>query len=174
MIRSELIRPAFVLAALLVAVMVAPLRAQESGIFALLPENAVSSHSISLGGKPLKYRAEAGTLPLRDGKGTITAKIFYVAYSLTSTEAPRPVTFVFNGGPGAASSYLHLGGLGPMVLTLSDTGEILPPPPRLIPNEDTWVEFTDLVFVDPVGTGYSRATNPDEERTFWGVEQDAA
>src|SRR6185369_17333605 len=84
----------------------------------------------------------------------------------------RPITFVFNGGPGAAATYLHLGAIGPRILATSDTGDVLPPPPRLVDNPDTWLAWTDLVFVDPVGTGYSRAADPAKESDFWGVDQD--
>ena len=88
--------------------------------------------------------------------------------------AARPITFVFNGGPGAASAYLHLGALGPRVIATGADGEFLPPPQKLIDNPDSWLDMTDLVFVDPVGTGYSREAPGQEHRSFWGVNQDAS
>ena len=82
------------------------------------------------------------------------------------------MTFVFNGGPGAASAYLHLGAIGPRIVEATDNGELLGPPPRLVDNDASWLSFTDLVFVDPVGTGYSHAADGKKEADFWGVEQD--
>src|SRR3954469_9436152 len=97
-----LLRPAHVIAALLLAVGIGPASSDESGVLALLPAAVVSPHSISVEDHTLNYAAEAGTLPLRDEKGAINAKIFYVAYSVANTGIKRPITFVFNGGPGAA------------------------------------------------------------------------
>ena len=88
------------------------------------------------------------------------------------TTRKRPITFVFNGGPGAASAYLHLGAIGPKAVEVTAKGELLGPPPRLVANDASWLDFTDLVFVDPVGTGYSRASEGKDEGDFWGVEQD--
>ena len=87
-------------------------------------------------------------------------------------DAKRPITFVFNGGPGAASAYLHLGALGPKTIAVSAKGEVQGPPPRLVDNDSSWLDFTDLVFVDPVGTGYSRASAGKDERDFFSVEHD--
>ncbi|TGS82252.1 peptidase S10, partial [Mesorhizobium sp. M2D.F.Ca.ET.178.01.1.1] len=100
----------------------------------------------------LDYQAKAATLSLLSGKGDVTAEIFYVAYTLRPSEgeakaAPRPITFVFNGGPGAASAYLHLGALGPRVVMTGAAGEFLPSPQKLIDNPDSWLDMTDLVFV---------------------------
>lgn len=147
----------------------------ESGLLTLLPAPVDSEHSIALPGGTLSYKAEAGTLDLLGGDGEVTASIFYVAYDAkpANAEQPRPITFVFNGGPGAASAYLHLGGLGPRVLTTTDTGEFLEPPQHLMDNPDTWLDMTDLVFVDPVGTGYSRAAKGEKPERFWSVQNDA-
>jgi carboxypeptidase C (cathepsin A) len=136
-----------------------------------LPANTTTHHSIELGAKTLSYTAEAGSIPLSVG-GKPTAAIFYVAYAVEPLDPKRPVTFVFNGGPGAAAAYLHLGGLGPRAVEVNDKGEFRGPPPRLLDNPSTWLDMTDLVFVDPVGTGYSRANDPKDEEKFWGVEQD--
>jgi carboxypeptidase C (cathepsin A) len=149
-----------------------------AGALALLPaEPSTTRHELRLGGRSLDYRATAGTLPLRDGAGEVTAQVFHVAYALEEPEATdRPVTFLFNGGPGAASAFLMLGGVGPRMVAFSEAGGYLPPPSRLVDNPDTWLAFTDLVFVDPVGTGYSRAAQSGEEadRRFFGVRQDAS
>lgn len=150
---------------------------QESGLLALLPPPVRTEHSIALPDGPLSYDAEAGTLDLLGGDGKPTATIFYVAYDARPAKPSaqkRPITFVFNGGPGAASAYLHLGGLGPRVLATTDAGAFLEPPQRLLDNPDTWLGMTDLVFVDPVGTGYSRAAEGEKPERFWGVESDAS
>jgi carboxypeptidase C (cathepsin A) len=149
-----------------------------AGVLALLPaEPSTTRHELRLGGRSLAYRATAGTLPLRDSSGEVTAQVFHVAYALEEPGTPdRPVTFLFNGGPGAASAFLMLGGVGPRTVAFSEAGGYLPPPSRLVDNPDTWLAFTDLVFVDPVGTGYSRAAESGEEadRRFFGVRQDAS
>lgn len=146
----------------------------QGGLIGLLPKNAVTHHTIAIPGKTLSYVAEAGTLPLRDGKGETTAAVFFVSYTLDPPAPDRPITFVFNGGPGAASAYLHLGGIGPRSVEVKADGDFLPPPQRLVDNPQTWLDMTDLVFVDPVGTGYSRATDSTKDDQFWGVEQDAS
>ncbi|TPW25907.1 S10 family peptidase [Pararhizobium mangrovi] len=156
------------------------------GIFSLLPDTAKTEHSITVDGKTLAYTAEAGTLPLLAGDGSPTARIFYVAYRAedgSNTDGKgsdgqngggsRPITFVFNGGPGAASAYLQLGALGPRVLKTNEDGSFRAPPQELEDNPDTWLTMSDLVFVDPVGTGYSRAAPGQKESDFWGVRTDA-
>jgi len=136
-----------------------------------------TSHSIVVGGRRLDYRATAGWLPVSLDEGKSRARVFFVAYRLDAVEAAaRPLTFAFNGGPGAASLWLHLGLLGPRRLVFNDDGTAPPPPARLEPNPDTWLAFTDLVLVDPVGTGFSR-TEPDDTKTrreFYEVKKDIA
>lgn len=140
-----------------------------------LPADVVTSHTLKLAGGELAYTATAGALQLTNEKGDHTAEVFYVAYTKNGA-APehRPLTFAFNGGPGAGSAYLHVGALGPRIL---DYGAGREPPftsGRIIDNPDTWLDFTDLVFIDPVGTGYSRSSLPPDEtrKEFWGVKQD--
>ncbi|MEZ5875048.1 MAG: peptidase S10 [Hyphomicrobiales bacterium] len=137
-----------------------------------LRPTAITFHSIALDGQNVPYSAVAGSISLRDNRGETTAEIFYVSYAKDPEDTKRPVTFVFNGGPGAASAYLHLGAIGPKIVEANQNGELLGPPPRLIDNDASWLGFTDLVFVDPVGTGYSRAADGKDEDDFWGVEQD--
>ena len=147
-----------------------------AGILALLPEDSVTQHELAVGGERLAYTATAGTLALRDQRGERLAEVYYTAYTLEvsgdgAAAASRPVTFVFNGGPGAASTYLHLGLVGPRVV---EYGE--PPAAAtaaLQDNPDSWLAFTDLVLIDPVGTGWSRAADPDKAERFWGVGPDA-
>src|SRR6266404_2581175 len=92
------------------------------------------------------------------------AEIFSVSYVAKDAAAGRPVTFVFNGGPGASSAYLHVGAVGPQRVAFPPDGTLPPMPPRLVPNEESWLAFTDLVFVDPVGTGFSRVIEPDGKK----------
>ncbi len=143
------------------------------GILRLLPPDSVTEHSIDLasGGK-LSYTATAGTLPLYDQSGDRSAAVFYTAYVAKNADgAQRPVTFAFNGGPGAASAYLHLGLVGPKILQFGDRNDAATA--QLRDNPQTWVEFTDLVLIDPVGTGWSRAAKSDGGNAFFGVRQDA-
>ena len=148
---------------------------QGPGVLSLLPSDSVTEHSVSLaGGGKLDYTATAGTFSLFDQSGERSAAIFYTAYVAKSADpATRPVTFVFNGGPGAASAFLNLGVVGPRLAQFGDdnrNGAQV----RLVDNPDTWLAFTDLVLIDPVGTGWSRAAKPDGGEAFWGVQADAA
>jgi carboxypeptidase C (cathepsin A) len=143
------------------------------GLMALLPGDSVTQHTIDAGGRKLAYTATAGTLPVRDGQGETTASVFYTAYILNGAKpAERPITFVFNGGPGAGSAYLQLGLAGPYRLDFGTGTDGTHA--TLVENAETWLDFTDLVFIDPVGTGYSVPAKPDAApKQFWGVRQDA-
>ncbi|HET9904929.1 MAG TPA: carboxypeptidase [Xanthobacteraceae bacterium] len=141
-----------------------------SGVLSLLPPDSVTEHTTDLGDEKRAYTATAGTFPLYDQNGERSAAVFYTAYVARDARGPRPLTFVFNGGPGASSAYLHLGLAGPRVV---DFGKHAGGPPQLVDNPDTWLRFTDLVFVDPVGTGWSRAAKPDGAKAFWSVQADA-
>jgi carboxypeptidase C (cathepsin A) len=140
------------------------------------PREALSEtkHAITLRGARLEYTATAGTLPLKEEDGKVTANMFFVAYTKSGVDdlGRRPVTFAFNGGPGSSSVWLHLGVLGPRRVVLGDEGEPPAPPYRLTDNEDTLLDLTDLVFIDPVTTGYSRATDPQNAKKFHGVQED--
>jgi carboxypeptidase C (cathepsin A) len=140
-----------------------------------LPPDAVTAHTMTLAGQKIAYTARAGTLELSDEKGQKLAEVFYIAYTRDGEDkTKRPITFALNGGPGAAAAYLDMAALGPRILDFGG-GRALPPPhPKLIDNPDTWLDATDLVFIDPVGTGYSVATtNPqDAQKAFFGVNQD--
>lgn len=135
---------------------------------------SVTHHSVTVDGKPLKYTATTGYLLMRDEKGVAKANIFFVAYTRDTTVPPakRAVTFAFNGGPGSSSVWLHLGAIGPRKVLMGDDGEALPPPYQLVDNSDTWLSFTDLVFVDPVTTGYSREAAGEDPKQFHGLEED--
>jgi carboxypeptidase C (cathepsin A) len=142
-----------------------------------MPADVTTEQHVALPGRTLKYHVTAGSLPLKNAKGEHKADIFYIAYVLDAGKpaAERPITFAFNGGPGAASAYLHLGALGPKRLEFGNNGSSAPStPPKLVDNPDTWLDFTDLVFIDPVGTGYSSTLTGSEEdnKLYWGVSQD--
>ncbi len=138
------------------------------------PAPAVSSHSVSVGGKEIRYTATAGILPIVNDAGETEGRIFFVAYTVdrTAKEKRRPLLFLFNGGPGAASVWLHLGAAGPRRVRMLADGSMPPPPYTLVDNEYTWLDAADLVFVDPVGTGYSRAARPDLTNKFTSVHGD--
>jgi len=141
----------------------------------LYPDTVVTTeHTVEVDGETIRYTADTGYLPLRAEDGTVEAKMFYVAYRKEGSDrADRPVTFAFNGGPGSSSVWLHLGALGPRrVPVVSDSTDVLPPPYDLVDNEHTWLDFTDLVFIDPVTTGYSRSTEAVDEDRFHGFEGD--
>jgi carboxypeptidase C (cathepsin A) len=138
-----------------------------------LPGDVSTEHTIDLPGRTLRFTATAGSIPLKNGEGKVQAEVAYIAYVASGGDAARPVTFAFNGGPGSASAYLHLGAMGPWRLPLD--GLTPSTSPVLTPNGDTWLDFTDLVFIDPVGTGYSRliANKDDVKKQFWSIDGDA-
>ncbi len=142
------------------------------GVLRLLPTDAVSEHSIGTSKGKLAYTATAGTLAFYDPSGEQSAAVFYTAYVAKEAGANRPLTFVFNGGPGAASAFLHLGLVGPRILDLGPDGHDAARA-ELRDNPDTWLSFTDLVLVDPIGTGWSRAVKPDDAKHFWSIRSDA-
>jgi len=146
---------------------------QSAGVLRLLPPDSITEHTLDVGGRTLAYTATAGTLNLYGQSGERSAAVFYTSYALKgAAAASRPVTFAFNGGPGAASAFLHLGLVGPKILEFGpggrDGANI-----RLRDNPETWLAFTDLVMIDPVGTGWSRAAKSDDASNFWGVRSDA-
>jgi carboxypeptidase C (cathepsin A) len=134
----------------------------------------VTRHTLQIDGRPLKYTATAGYLPIHDDEGKIEANIFFIAYEKVDVadKTKRPVTFAFNGGPGAASIWLHLSAMGPKVVLFPQNGTAMPKRPELVTNDYTWLDFTDLVFIDPVGTGYSRAAEGVDAKKFFDVDGD--
>jgi carboxypeptidase C (cathepsin A) len=153
-----------------------PARAEQhetgKGVLRLLPADAVTEHTIDTPRGKLAYTATAGTLAFYDQSGDQSAAVFYTAYVAKDVGANRPLTFVFNGGPGAASAFLHLGLVGPRILDLGPDGRDAATA-TLRDNPDTWLNFTDLVLIDPVGTGWSRTIKPDDGKHFWGIRADA-
>jgi carboxypeptidase C (cathepsin A) len=135
----------------------------------------VTRHELRLaGGRVLRYSVTTGLMPLKSDAGEVEARIFFMAYTLDRTGGPetRPLMFSFNGGPGSSSVWLHLGALGPKRVKMRTDGAMPSPPYRLVDNEHTWLDDTDLVFIDPVGTGYSRPAKPELGKKFWGVQGD--
>jgi carboxypeptidase C (cathepsin A) len=134
----------------------------------------VTKHQITLDGKPLAYTATAGMMPIRNREGTTEAHIFYIAYTKDDPGplAARPLMFSFNGGPGSSSVWLHLGALGPKRIAIPDDATMPRPPFALEDNQGAWLDRTDLVFIDPVSTGFSRATKPDLNAKFHGLRGD--
>ncbi|AXV18365.1 carboxypeptidase (plasmid) [Neorhizobium sp. SOG26] len=147
-------------------------QSEASGIFSLIPADSTTEHVFKSPAGDVPYTATAGTLDLFGQDGKRTAKVFYTAYSAKNGGADRPLTFAFNGGPGAASAYLHLGLVGPKILGFGTSGDD-GTRPVLQDNPQSWLAFTDLVLIDPVGTGWSRAANDDAAKGFYGVRQDA-
>ncbi len=131
-------------------------------------------HVLEIGGRTLGYVAKAGTLVLREEDGKKKASVFYVAYTKDDVTDPstRPITFSFNGGPGSSSVWLHLGALGPRRVDMGPEGFGGPPPYRTLDNEHSWLDLTDLVFIDPVTTGYSRAAPGESDSPYHSVDGD--
>jgi carboxypeptidase C (cathepsin A) len=133
----------------------------------------VTHHQITVDGKALKYTATAGRLPIKRADGKIEAEMFYVAYTLDGENAAkRALTFAFNGGPGSASIWLHMGALGPRRVVLQADGFMPPAPYRMEDNPYTLLDKSDLVLIDAIGTGFSRAENAELMKKFWGVKGD--
>ena len=140
-----------------------------------LPPDSTTKQTLALPGRTLAFTATAGSIRLFNDKGEPQADIAFTAYQLDGADTrTRPVTLLFNGGPGAASAYLQLGNAGPWRLPITGDAAVSSASPDLQPNAETWLDFTDLVFIDPVGTGYSRfvATGEDVRKRFFSIEGD--
>jgi carboxypeptidase C (cathepsin A) len=137
-------------------------------------EQSVTQHSVVIGGKTINYNATAGTLILRNAKDEPTAAVGYIAYTQRDAGdlSRRPITFAYNGGPGSSSIWLHMGALGPRRIVTSDAGPTPPPPYRVVDNAYSILDKTDLVMIDPVGTGLSHAVGESKDKDFWGVDPD--
>jgi carboxypeptidase C (cathepsin A) len=134
----------------------------------------ITHHKITLAGKALAYTATTGFLPIKDDQGHVEAHMFYVAYTVDNSGPKRPLTFAFNGGPGSATIWLHMGCFGPKRVKMRPNGFMPPPPFEWEENQNTILDRTDIVFVDAIGTGYSRAVTPELGRKFWSVSGDIA
>ena len=154
----------------------APARAQAQASPSPSPEESpvVTKHEIRAGTRVLRYTATTGMMPIRNREGETEARMFFMAYTLDDggNRSRRPLTFAFNGGPGSASVWLHLGAIGPKRVRMNSDGTMPAPPYELVDNDLTWLTGSDLVFIDPVGTGYSRAARPDLAQRFFGLSGD--
>jgi carboxypeptidase C (cathepsin A) len=137
-------------------------------------ESSVTDHTIRVGGQEIAYQATAGTFILKDDKGDPTASLFYIAYTRKNAGdlSKRPLAFLYNGGPGSSSVWMHLGAFGPKRVATSDAQPTPPSPYRLNDNPYSLLDVADLVFLDPVGTGYSHAVGKSTDKDFWGIDQD--
>ena len=136
-------------------------------------ESSTTSHQVRIGGNTIRYKAVAGTTILKNDDGGPIANFGYTAYLKEGTEdlSKRPVMFAFNGGPGSSSIWLHMGVLGPVIVTTEDAA-FTGPPFKRVPNEFSIIDRTDLVMIDPVGTGYSKPVGDTDGKEFWGVDAD--
>jgi len=137
-------------------------------------ESSVTEHSIKIGGQTIPYKAIAGTILLKNEKDEPQAIIYSTSYIRSDVKdlSQRPISFIYNGGPGSASVWLHMGAFGPRRV-LTPNAESTPPAPyKLADNAGTLLDKTDMVFLDPVGTGFSHAVGKAQDKDFWGVDQD--
>ena len=167
--RKALFPFAFVLIAVLPAILVAQEgRPQSPPTPDPTPSLWESSHSIMVGGETVEYDAVVGSFILRDAEDKATAEFFYTAYFRTNVQNPseRPVLFAYNGGPGSASFWLHMGIMGPRRVVTPNVGQQAPPPYPLVDNDFTLLDNADIVMIDPVGTGFSRPAGEAEGTDF--------
>ncbi len=135
---------------------------------------SVSHGTVSIGGKAIHYTATAGNILLRNSDNKPIGSMFYVAYTRDGVhdESHRPVTFLYNGGPGSSSIWLHMGGIGPVRVDVANGGATAPAPYRVTANHQSLLGDTDLVFIDAMGTGYSHVVGKGTDKMFWGVDED--
>ncbi len=138
------------------------------------PRSSVTGHSVVIAGQTVEYEATAGYLIVNDADDKPAARFGYTAYVREGVTdvANRPITFAYNGGPGSSSIWLHMGVLGPRRVVVADAEFTLPPPYQLVDNEHSILDVSDLVMIDPVGTGYSKPVGEAKGKDFWGVDQD--
>jgi len=137
-------------------------------------ESSVTDHTIKIGSQTIPYKATASTTLIKDDKGEPTASIFTIAYTRSDVKdmSQRAIAFVYNGGPGSSAIWLHMGAFGPRRVLTTDAGPTPPAPFKLVDNADSLLDKTDLVFIDPVGTGFSKAVGKAKDKDFWGIDQD--
>lgn len=178
----------FLLLILIIAVVATPLQAQQrGGRSATAPEapqemapvpdeqSSVTEHTIVIDGETIPYTATAATMHLVNDDGEVTGNLYYTAYTRNDVgPSARPISFIYNGGPGSASVWLHMGAFGPKRVPVNDTGPTPPPPYDLVDNPGTLIDITDMVFIDPIGTGFSRVVGAGQGSDFWGIDEDAA
>ncbi|MDE3236544.1 MAG: peptidase S10 [Bacteroidota bacterium] len=135
---------------------------------------SVTKHQIKLNGQVINYTATAGYMPVKNENDSVKAKLFFVAYTKDGESDPskRPILFAYNGGPGSASLWLHMGALGPKRVVMNDDGSSTQPPYSYVDNEYSWLDKTDIVFIDPMLTGYTRPVGKNDKNEFTGYEND--
>lgn len=173
---------------LLIVTLVAPLQAQHQGgrgtVAPGVPgeaasvsdeQSSVTEHTIVLAGETIPYIATAATMHLVNDNGEPTGSLYYTAYTRSGVDTDRrPIAFIYNGGPGSASVWLHMGAFGPKRVPVNDSGPTPPPPYDLVDNLGSLIDVTDMVFVDPIGTGFSRVVGVGQGSDFWGIDEDAS
>src|SRR5438876_4423069 len=136
--------------------------------------SSVTDHTIRVGGQLVPYRATAATMLLKNDKDESIGALYYTAYTRTDAKdaSQRPLAFIYNGGPGSASAWLHMGALGPRRVVTADAAPTPPPPYQVVDNAWSVLDRTDLVMIDPVGTGLSKAVGDAKDKDFWGAHPD--
>lgn len=175
--------PSFPLALIMLVLLLAPssvLRAQDSKPSTeakpIPPEvESVTQHTIRVNGGAISYTATAATIHLKNADGDVTGSLYFTAYTIDGKDkSARPVSFIYNGGPGSASMWLHMGAFGPKRVLVNDPDPTPPPPYDVEDNPGTILDVTDLVFIDPIGTGFSRVVGGGKGSEYWGIDEDAA
>ena len=135
---------------------------------------SVTKHQLKIGNDVLNYTATTGYMPIKDEKDTMKANLFFIAYTKDGDLDPakRPILFSFNGGPGSSSVWLHMGALGPKIVLMKEDGNTLPPPYKYVDNPDTWLDKADIVFIDPMMTGFTRPAGKASQNEFTGFDND--
>ena len=138
-------------------------------------DSSATDHVIRVGGQPVPYRATAATMLLKSDEGDTVGSLYYTAYTRTDTrdQSHRPITFIYNGGPGSASVWLHMGAFGPRKVVTTDVSPTPPAPYQMVDNANSLIDVTDMIFIDPIGTGFSRVVGKGKGKDFWGVDEDA-
>ena len=138
-------------------------------------ESSVTEHTIRINGQAIAYKATAATMLLTNDSGAPIGSLYYTAYTRTDTRdlSQRPISFIYNGGPGAASMWLHMGAYGPRRIVTTEAAPTPPAPYQIVDNENTLLDATDMVFIDPIGTGFSKPVGKGTGKDFWGVDEDA-
>ena len=131
-----------------------------------------TTHETNIDGNPIVYTATVGSIAARSTDGKESGQIYYISYRKVADDPARPITFAFNGGPGSSSVWLHLGALGPKRVLSHEEGQSIVPPYQMIENNESILDLTDLVFIDPIGTGFSRASETEKEKSFYSPEGD--
>ena len=137
-------------------------------------ESSVTDHALKTGAQTIAYKATAATILLKNEKEEPTALIYYTAYTRSDAKdmSQRPISFVYNGGPGSSSVWLHMGAFGPKRVITANAEPTPPAPYKVTDNAGSLLDKTDLVFIDPVGTGFSHAVGKAQDKDFWGVDSD--